>query len=67
MQQEFSVAECLRSRVEEFLFSELHICFITHGSDHLIDTLKSSLMAKFLEASTDINFSVSIVLMMIRD
>jgi len=47
-------------------FSELQINLTTHGSDYIIDSLKLSLIAKMLEASTEVHFSVILVLGMLR-
>jgi hypothetical protein len=39
---------------------------VTHGAYSLIDSLKTTLISKYLEASTDLFFSIAIVLMMLR-
>jgi hypothetical protein len=66
MPLEFPVSECLKERKDEFSFSEMQLNLITHGPDQPIDLLKSSLISKYLEASTDVYFSVAIALMMLR-
>lgn len=39
---------------------------VTHGAYSLVDCLKTTLISKYLEASTDLFFSIAIVLMMLR-
>ena len=65
MQLEYPVAECLQ-HPSEFVFSELNLNQIYNGDEYLIDTLKQSLVAKTLEASTDVHYSVCLVVSMLR-
>lgn len=48
------------------MFSELQLIQSVYGNDYMVDKLKTSLIAKTLEASTDVQFSVSMVIMMLR-
>jgi hypothetical protein len=63
---EFSVQECLKHKAGDFLFSELHTTLVTQGPDTQVDTLKSSLISKYLESSTSVYFSTVVILQVLR-
>ena len=62
---ELTVADAFKSK-NTFDFTELNLDLTTHGPDYMVDHLKFSLLAKVVEASTDVHLSVCLVLTFLR-